>query len=141
MTTVAITAANLTFETVSANLGVFGAASNTAGAAAATGGSEVATTAADGWTISAPTGRSLAEGTLVLIFSAAATGDTFTIAAGTKPPSMRAGLAAKTVTITANQTFVFCPDVAAHLNASGQIVITATRTDSNVAAVLIPIGA
>ena len=140
MATVAITAANLLIETVSANLGVFGAASNTAGASATTGGSEVATVAADGWTISAPTGRSLADGLLLLLFSGANTGDTFTIAAGTKPPSQRAGLAAVTVTITANNTFAYCLDPAAHLNASGQVVITATRTDSNVAALMLPRG-
>lgn len=141
MAVVAITAANLTFETASAGLGVFGAASNTAGDSATTGGSAVATTASDGWLISAPTGRSLADGTLVLIFSAANTGDTFTITAGNRPPSQRADLAATTVTVTANKTFIYCPDVAAHLKTAGTIQVTATRTDSNLAAVLIPRGA
>src|SRR5438477_2866031 len=104
MATVAITAADLAIETASANLGVFGANTNTAGAANSTGGSAVATATADGWTVSAPTGRSLADGTLLLILSTDATGDTFTMAVGARPPSMRAGLAATTYVVAANNS-------------------------------------
>lgn len=141
MATVAITAATLAFDAASANLGVFGANTNTAGASATTGGSAVATATADGWTVSAPTGRSLADGLLVLILSTDATGDTFTIAAGVRPPSMRAGLAATTYVVAANNSIVVAIDAAAHLNASGQVVVTSTDIGSNLAAVMLPRGA
>ncbi len=141
MATVAITAANLAFDAASANLGVFGAATNTAGASATTGGSAVATATADGWTISAPAGRSLADGTLLLILSTDATGDTFTIARGALPPSMRSGLPATTYVVAATNSIVVAPDVSVHLNAAGQIVVTSTDIGSNLAAVLLPRGA
>lgn len=154
MATVAITAASLTFDTASANLGVFGANTNTAGAAATTGGSEVATATADGWTISAPTGRSLADGTLVLILSTDASGDTFTILPGNRsaasplvavtgvvPPSMRGGLAASTYVVAANNTITVPVDVSIHLKPDGTIVVTSTDIGSNLAAVLYPRGA
>ena len=154
MATVAITAASLTFETASANLGVFGANTNTAGAAATTGGSAVATATADGWTISAPTGRSLADGTLVLILSTDATGDTFSIlpgnrtvaapltaAVGVNPPSMRGGLATATYVVAANNTITVPVDVSIHMKVDGTIVVTSTDIGSNLAAVLYPRGA
>lgn len=154
MTTVAITAANLAFDTASANLGVFGAASNTAGASATTGGSAVATATADGWTISAPTGRSLADGLLLLILSTDATGDTFTIhpgnrlstdplttVVGVRPPSMRGGLAATTYVVAANNTITVAVDPSIHMLSNGTIVVTSTDIGSNLAAVLLPRGA
>jgi hypothetical protein len=141
MATVAITAANLLFDTASANLGVFGAATNTAGAAAATGGGEVPTTVGDGWLISPATGRNLADGTLLLILSTDATGDTFTIVAGNRPPSMRPGLAATTYVVAANNTIVVAPDVAAHLLTAGTIQVTCTDIGSSLAAVSLPRGA
>lgn len=153
MATVAITAASLTLDTASANLGVFGAATNTAGASATTGGSAVATATADGWTISAPAGRSLADGNLVLILSTDATGDTFTIlpgnrlstdplttVVGVRPPSMRGGLAATTYVVAANNTITVPVDVAAHMLSNGTIVVTSTDIGSNLAAVLYPRG-
>jgi hypothetical protein len=141
MSTTAITAAGLSFETASANLGVFGAASNTAGAAATTGGSAVATTPADGWVISPATGRSLADGLLLLIFSTDATLDTFTITAGDRPPSMSTGLGAKTVDVAANNTKVIAVDVSRHLQDDGTIVVTCTDAGANLAAVMLPRGA
>ena len=138
MATEAITAANLAVGTESANLGVFGAASNTAGAAATTGGSEVPTVVGDGWTISPPAGRSLADGRLLLIISTDATGDTFTITAGDRPPSQRAGLGADTVVVAANNTHVYAPDVSRHLQDDGTLVVTCTDIGSNLAAVLMP---
>lgn len=154
MATVAITAASLTFETMSANLGTFGAATNTAGAATTSGGSAVATATADGWTISAPTGRSLADGLLVLIISADATGDTFTIhpgnrlstdplttVVGVRPPSMRGGLAPTTYVLATVETRIVPVDVSAHMLSNGTIVVTSTDIGSNLAAVLLPRGA
>ncbi len=154
MATVAITAANLLFDTASANLGVFGAATNTAGAAITTGGSAVATATADGWTVGPPTGRSLADGTLLLILSTDATGDTFSIlpgnrtvaapttaAVGVVPPSQRGGLATTTYVVAATNTIVVAPDISAHLKIDGTIVVTSTDIGSNLAAVLLPRGA
>ena len=138
MATVAITAADLAYETESANLGVFGAATNTAGAAASTGGSAVPTAVADGWTISPPAGRSLAAGRLALILSTAATGDTFTIRAGDRPPSQGAGKGADTVVVAANNTHVYCPDVSRHIQDDGTIIVHCTDIGSNLAAVLLP---
>jgi len=138
MTTVAITAADLAYETESANLGVFGAASNTAGDSATTGGSAVPTTVGDGWTVSPPTGRSLADGRLLLILSTDATGDTFTIRAGARPPSPRAGLGVDTVVVAANNTHIYAPDVSRHIQADGTIIVHCTDIGSNLAAVLMP---
>ncbi len=154
MATVAITAANLLFDTASANLGVFGAATNTAGAANSTGGSAVATATADGWTVSPATGRSLSDGLLLLILSTDATGDTFSIlpgnrtvaapttaATGVLPPSMRGGLATTTYVVAANNTIVVAVDPSIHMKVDGTVVVTSTDIGSNLAAVLLPRGA
>lgn len=138
MATTAITAANLAAGTESANLGVFGAATNTAGAAATTGGSAVATTPTDGWVISPPAGRSLSDGRLLLLLSTDATLDTFTIVAGDRPPSPRAGLGADTIAVAANNTHAYAPDVSRCMQDDGTIIVTCTDAGANLAAVLMP---
>jgi hypothetical protein len=141
MTTVAIVALDLPFETTPAHLGTFGAATNTAGAALSTGGSAVATATADGWTISAPAGRNLSDGLLLLILSADSTGDTFTVAAGAQPPSARFGLGSFAIAVAATTTVVIALDMARHMKANGTIVVTSTDIGSNLAAILLPRGA
>lgn len=109
---------------------------------------------ADGWTISAPAGRSLADGLLLITLSTDATGDTFTIlpgnrlstdpltaVVGVRPPSMRGGLAATTYVVAANNSIQVAVDVAAHMLSNGTIVVTSTDIGSNLAAVLLPRGA
>ncbi len=151
MATVAITAANPGFDAATADLGAFGGTTNGSGLGA---NGIVATATADGWTISPVSGRSLADGTLVLILTSDASGDTFTILPGNRsaaapltavtgvvPPSMRGALAAKTYTLAAQDTVVVFPDVSECIKPDGTIVITSTDIGSSLAAIQAPRGA
>ncbi len=129
MATTAITAESLAYNTESADLATVGGGS---------GNGIVATTPSDGWVISAPAGRNLADGQLVLMLTADATGDTFTIRRGDRPPSMRTGLAEDTVVLAALDNRFYAPDVSLSLQDDGTILVTATDAGSSLAAILLP---
>lgn len=151
MATVVITPATPAFDVQTADLGAFGGTTNGSGLGA---NGIVATATADGWTITPPTGRSLAEGTLVLLLTADASGDTFTVlpgnrlpsdplttVVGVKPPSMRGGLAPVTYVLAAQDTVMVFPDVSKCITAAGTIIITSTDIGSSIAAAIAPRGA
>lgn len=151
MATVVITPATPAFDTATADLGAFGGTTNGSGLGA---NGIVATATADGWTITPPTGRNLAEGTLVLLLTADASGDTFTIlpanrlttdplttVVGVRPPSMRGGLAGLPLVLAAQDTVMVFPDVSRYILSDGTIKVTSTDIGSSLAAAIAPRGA
>lgn len=129
MSTTAITAEDLAIGAESADLPDAGGGS---------GNGIVATTPADGWVISPEAGRSLADGRLILRMVANGTGDTFTVTAGDRPPSPRAGLGVDTVVLAASDVKFYCPDVSRCMQDDGTIRVTATDAGSALTALHLP---
>ena len=103
----------------------------------------VATTPTDGWVVAAPVsgivgGVLVGDTDLLLKFLADATGDTFTIVAGDRPPSQRTGLGNLLVVLAASDVRYILIDKSRFLQDDGTILVTATDAGSTCYAFTIP---
>ena len=129
MATTAVTAESLELNSPSADL---------PDAGGGTGNGLVATTPTDGWVISPEAGRHLADGKLILRLTADATGDTFTIVAGDRPPSARADLGNLAIVLAASDTKFVAIDGGRFIQDDGTILITAVDAGSALTAIHLP---
>lgn len=129
MATTAITCELLTLATRSSDLDPVNGGGS--------GNGIVATTPSDGWVISPPSGVQFDE-RLLLTLGVDASGDTFTVTAGTRYPAQRADLGTLSVVLAASDVRYVAIETSRHLRSNGTIVVTATDAGSTLTAVMLP---
>lgn len=128
MATTAISCPQLVVNVASADLPDAGGGS---------GNGIVATTPTDGWVISPPSGVQFDE-RLLLRLTVDASGDTFTIVAGDRPPAQRAGLGNMTVVLAASDTKFIAIETSRFMQNDGTILVTCVDAGSALTALMLP---
>lgn len=127
MATTAIACELLTLNTRSADLDPVNGGGS--------GNGIVATTPSDGWVISPPSGKTWGA-TCRLTLGVDASGDTFTVKAGTRYPAQRADLGDMTVVLAASDIRYIDIETSRFLKSDGTILVTATDAGSTITAIM-----